>query len=65
MDRSENKRVSPLVKDRPEVERIYSLTASRDIETVKRAIKERYGIVVHDKYASDLIDFVHALCDGQ
>lgn len=51
--------------DRPEVEQIYSLTTSRNAEVVKAAIKAKYGIAVHDRFAQDLIDFVEALTDGQ
>jgi len=65
MDRAKEQMFPPLVDSRPEVERIRSLTASRDVETVKKAILEKYGIVVHDYYARDLIAFVEALTDGQ
>jgi len=65
MVQSKPQNVSSIVKDRPEVERIYSLTESRNVETVKKAILEKYGIVVHDYYARDLIAFVEALTDGQ
>jgi len=48
-----------------EIEPMVSLTASRDVAVVRKAIREKYGIIVHDRFAQDLIDFVHALTDGQ
>lgn len=46
-------------------EPFYSLTASRDVQTIKRMIRVKYSFEVTDRYASDLIDFVEALTDGQ
>jgi hypothetical protein len=46
-------------------EPFYSLTASRNVETVKRMIRNKYGFEVTDQYAADLIAFVEALTDGQ
>ena len=60
-----NKR--PLIDDRPEVEKIYSLTASRDADEVKAAIIRKYGENWYNepRYFNELIDFVEALTDGQ
>ena len=44
---------------------IASLTASRNMETVKAVLRQKYGLVVTDRFAQDLIDFVEALTDGQ
>ena len=49
----------------PSVCFIYSMTASRDVATVKAMIAQRYGFTPPDQYVSDLIDFVEALTDGQ
>lgn len=47
------------------IEPIASLTASRNIDVVKEVIRVKYGFVPPDKFASDLVDFVEALTDGQ
>ena len=62
MARSDLERLPPLAQ---RVEPIISLTASRNMETVKLVIRQKYGIVVTDRFAQDLIDFVEALTDGQ
>jgi len=62
MARSDLERLPPLTQ---RVEPIISLTASRNMETVKLVIRQKYGIVVTDRFAQDLIDFVEALTDGQ
>ena len=62
MARSNTERLPPLTQ---RVEPIISLTASRNMETVKLVIRQKYGIVVTDRFAQDLIDFVEALTDGQ
>lgn len=46
-------------------EPFYSLTASRDIATVQRMIYQKYAFVAPANYCADLIEFVHALTDGQ
>lgn len=62
MARSDLEHSPPLAM---KVEPIISLTASRNMETVKLMIRQKYGIVVTDRFAQDLIDFVEALTDGQ
>lgn len=37
---------------------IQSIAETRNIETVKKAIKAKYGFDVTDEYARDLIQFV-------
>lgn len=49
----------------PKIERVASLTASRDAATVQRTICEKYGFVPTLDYCASLIDFVEALTDGQ
>lgn len=48
-------------------EPFYSLTASRDADKVKAAIVRKYGENWYNeqRYFDDLVEFVHALCDGQ
>ena len=63
-----NNRIPPMSEPAiktPEVERIYSLTASRDAEKVKLMIQKRYGFEPTTAYCVDLINFVEALTDGQ
>lgn len=62
MARSNTERIPPLAQ---RIEPIISLTASRNMETVKLVVRQKYGIVVSDRFAQDLIDFVEALTDGQ
>lgn len=42
-----------------------SLTASRDAETIRNVIKDRYGFEPTLEYCTALIVFVEALTDGQ
>lgn len=49
----------------PAIERIASLTASRDIEVIKAVIKQKYGFEPTNAYCADLIAFIEALTDGQ
>ena len=52
MARSDLERLPPLTQ---RVEPIISLTASRNMETVKLVIRQKYGIVVTDRFAQDLM----------
>ena len=62
-DKSNGQKLSDKSKD---ADTIYSLTASRDVATVKAMIYQRYGFAhMPDQFISDLIDFVEALTDGQ
>ncbi len=49
----------------PRVERITSLTESRDIERVTAIFAERYGFTPPARFVAEFIDFVEALTDGQ
>lgn len=62
MDRSSTERDAPVAQP---TQRIASLTASRDVATVRAAIEQRYGFTPPDTYISDLIAFIEELTDGQ